>query len=358
MLGGLFPGGLGASLTAARLPPSPRSARFMPLSVCYDSVHMSDARASAVTSPQGQTIPASSAETGALRCVSVDVEEYFHIEAAYGVIGSARWSQWPSRIEHGVEKVLDLFARCNQRGTFFVLGEVARRSPRAVQRIAEAGHEIASHGTGHDRLHRLTPESLRQDVADSRSRLEDVTGEKVIGYRSPSWSLTHQTAWAVDVLAELGLEYDASVFPIRRRGYGIADAPIEPFLIQGRPEGPTLLEVPALVWRVAGRNVPVAGGGYFRMLPLWLMRRGLRQAARRGRPAVLYFHPWEFDPDQPRMPLSWKNRLRTYIGLRRAEARLESIMQQPAAWTPIRDMLQPLHACAARRPPFCLGQGG
>ncbi len=293
--------------------------------------------------------------TPPLRCISVDVEEYFHIEAAYEVIGPGRWESWPSRVERGVDTLLGLFDRCDQRGTFFILGDVARRSPTVVRRIADAGHEIASHGTNHDRLHRLTPETFREDVATSQKRLADVTGCAVIGYRSPSWSLTRQTAWAVDVLVELGFTYDASVFPINRSGYGVGDAPLEPFMIQGRPGGATLLEVPALVWHTPLKNIPVAGGGYFRLLPLWLMRCGLKQAAKQRRPAVLYYHPWEFDPDQPRMPLTWKNRIRTYTGLRRAAARLERIMGQPGGWAPIGHMLDTLHRQASAGEVFCLG---
>ncbi len=290
-----------------------------------------------------------------LRCVSIDVEEYYHIEAAYGTIARDQWHSLPSRLDYGVCRLLDLFDRQNQRGTFFVLGDAARRCPNAIRRIADAGHEIASHGTNHDRLQRLDPDAFREDVRTGRQILEDLTGQAVIGYRAPSWSLTRDTAWAVDVLAELGFRYDASVFPVKRKGYGIVEAPITPFHIRSRPDGPKLLEVPALIWQTRLKKVPVAGGGYFRLFPLWLMRKGLTQAAGQGRPSVLYFHPWEFDPDQPRMALSLKNRIRTYTGIRRAEARLESVMKQPARWRPIREMLDDLTAIADRNDPFTAG---
>jgi len=275
-----------------------------------------------------------------LRCISIDVEEYFHIEAAYKTIRRDDWDVWPSRVERNIDLLLSLFDRHNQRGTFFILGHVAKKHRLLAKRISDAGHEVASHGTGHDRLHRLNPKDLRQDVLSSKSLLEDQTGKPVLGYRAPTFSVVAQTAWAIDVLADAGFEYDASIFPVKHPWYGVPTAPDRPFFVQGQPDGSRMLELPPLTWSLpAGRRLAVAGGGYFRLLPLWFMRRGLAQAAAQGRPAILYFHPWEFDPDMPRMPLPALGKLRTYTGIRSATKRLEHIMAQPARWAPIAQVL-------------------
>ncbi len=279
-----------------------------------------------------------------VRCLSIDVEEYFHIEAAHGRIGREQWDRLPSRVEASVELLLSLLVRYKRPATFFILGDVARRCPRLAPRIAAAGHEIASHGSMHDRLHRLNPRTFRDDLLRGRKILEDQTGKTVIGYRAPTWSVTRATAWAVDVLAQTGFAYDASIFPVRHPWYGVPDGPRGPYLVQHAADGPLLREMPPLTWRAAGRNWPAAGGGYFRLLPLWFMRRGLAQAARDGRPAILYFHPWEFDPDLPSMPLSFTGRVRTYTGLDKSLRRLERIIAEEADWRTIADALPAIDA--------------
>jgi len=206
----------------------------------------------------------------------------------------------------------------------------------------------------HDRLHRLTPEAMRQDVTGCKRLLEDQTGGAVLGYRAPTWSLTRQTSWAVDVLAEAGFGYDASVFPVLHPGYGVSGAPDRPFYLRGGAGGARLLEVPPLTWRVMGKNLAVAGGGYFRLLPLSLMKRGLRQAEAEGRPAILYFHPWEFDPDMPRMPLSTAGKLRTYTGLKSTVDKLEQIIKGYRGWRPICKYLGRLEAMAGSCGEFTL----
>jgi len=305
----------------------------------------------------------SSQTTHPLRCVSIDVEEYFHIEAAFGRVTRDEWDTWPSRVERNVDLLLDLFSRLNQRTTFFILGHVAQRHPAMVRRIAGEGHEIASHGTMHDRLHRLTPDTFREDLLASKHLLEDQTGRKVIGYRAPTFSIVPRTAWAIDVLAAAGFEYDASIFPVRHKWYGVPSAPDRPFIVRG-PGGAELLEVPPLTWspggllkplaKARGGKLPVAGGGYFRLLPLWFMKRGLQQADEQGRPAILYFHPWEFDPDMPRLPLSFTGRLRTYTGLKSALRNLEAIMRLPGRWGAIGDAKDELMALASRQDAFTL----
>lgn len=295
----------------------------------------------------------SSGGGGPLRCVSIDVEDYFHIEAAYTTVGPNRWRDWPARVERNVDLLLALFDRTGVTGTWFVLGDVARQHPRVPKKIADAGHEIASHGSMHDRLHRLTPGSFAQDVGRSKKLLEDLTGQPVRGYRAPTFSVTRQTAWAIDVLVEQGFTYDASIFPVTHPLYGVPDAPLTPFTVRG-PGGAEVLEVPPLVWRLGSKHVAVAGGGYFRLLPLWFMKRGIRQATEQNRPIVLYFHPWEFDPDMPRMPLPLTGRIRTYKGLKAAEKRLESIMNQPGRWGAIGEHLDELRGYAAQSNPYVL----
>lgn len=289
-----------------------------------------------------------------IRCLSVDVEEYFHIEAAHGVIRREDWSHLPSRVDRGMDVLLDLFARVGARATMFFLGDVARRHPHLVQRCVAAGHEIGSHGSMHDRLHRLDPRGFRQDALASKRLLEDLAGQPVHGYRAPTWSITRKTAWAIDVLAQCGFTYDASIFPVAHPAYGVPDAPHTPFFVRSCPASPKLLELPPLVYRALGRNCAVAGGGYFRLLPSALMRRGIAQAAAEGRPAILYFHPWEFDADIPRMPLSLTGRLRTYTGLRTAAPRLERILRDTGSWTTIASHLHAMHALAGDAPVFTL----
>lgn len=292
-------------------------------------------------SPTDTARAAEPAGDAPLRCLTIDVEEYFHIEAAYGVVQREQWNDMETRVERNVELLLELMAEHGVKGTWFILGDVARRQPRLAPRIAEAGHEVASHGTMHDRLHRLTAETFREDLLTSKHLLEEQTGQAVIGYRAPTFSVVKDTAWAIDVLAEAGMEYDASIFPVVHPAYGVPDAPERPFFVQG-PDGHKLLEVPPLTWKppVGKKKLAVAGGGYFRLLPLMFMKKGLKQAASQGRPAVLYFHPWEFDPDMPRMDLSRTGRIRTYTGLKTAAKKLASVLaQKPAHWTSMRDAL-------------------
>ena len=176
-------------------------------------------------------------DAGPLRSATIDVEEYFHIEAGHGVIDKATWDDWPSRVEAGVDLLLRLYAEAGRVGTFFVLGRVAERHPAMVRRIAEAGHEIASHGYHHDRLHRLTPDAFRAELEDSRKLLQDHSGQRVVGYRAPTFSVMPETRWAIDQLAEAGYEYDASIFPVRHPAYGVPTAPLTPFVVRGGEAG-------------------------------------------------------------------------------------------------------------------------
>jgi polysaccharide deacetylase family protein (PEP-CTERM system associated) len=261
--------------------------------------------------------------------LSVDVEEHFRIEAAAGLsVGAAQRASYREGLERSTRWLLELFEERRIKATFFVLGHLARDFPDLVRSIHGAGHEIASHGWGHERLHRLTPATFREDVTNSKQALEDLTGQEVLGYRAPTFSVVRRTAWAIDVLAELGFLYDSSIYPVRHDRYGVPDAPRSSYLVEGPSN--SLLEIPPLTWRLPGVNLPAAGGGYFRLFPPFVMERAIRQAWHSGShpAAMLYFHPWEFDPDQPKLPLGRLSRFRTYVGIKTSRGRLEALLKR------------------------------
>jgi polysaccharide deacetylase family protein (PEP-CTERM system associated) len=244
--------------------------------------------------------------------LSFDVEEYFQVEAAARTVSRDQWDVLPRRLPAAVDRILELLASHRTVATFFILGWVAEHQRPLVRRIAEAGHEIASHGTDHRMIGRLTPEEFRVTLTDSRRLLEDITGRPVLGYRAPTFSVTRATAWAIDILAEAGYAYDSSVFPVRHDRYGVPDAPRFAHRAVG-PGGGSLLEIPPLTWRVLGRNVPVGGGGYLRLLPVRLVGGALAAAARGGHQGMIYLHPWELDPGQPVIAMgrvgTWRHRV-------------------------------------------------
>jgi polysaccharide deacetylase family protein (PEP-CTERM system associated) len=258
--------------------------------------------------------------------ITIDVEEYFHVENLRAAAPPAAWEAFPSRIDAQVDRLLALLARRRTRGTFFTLGWIAERNPRLVARIAAAGHEIASHGYGHAMLGDLGPEAFRADLRRARAALEDAAQQPIAGYRAPTWSLGPATDWAFDVLVEEGYRYSSSVFPVRHDRYGDPSAPLVPH--RRTRAGGSIVEVPPLVLRLAGMNLPAAGGGYLRLFPLAYVRAATRQAAAEGRPAVLYLHPWEVDPDQPRLPVSFARRIRHYAGLGGTEAKLDALLRE------------------------------
>lgn len=255
---------------------------------------------------------------------TVDVEEYFQVRALEGAVSREDWASRPSRLAASIDALLEVLARHDARGTFFVLGWVAKHRPEVVTTIAAAGHEIASHGFGHERVITLDPPALRADVRESKKVLEDLIGAPVIGYRAPNFSIIPGWEWAFDVLVEEGYRYDSSLFPIRRRGYGYPGSPRVPHIIR-RPAG-WIAEFPLATTSFFGYPVPAAGGGYLRQFPLGVVRRAFREASRRSEPATFYIHPWEIDPEQPRLPVSPLNRIRHYRGLSTAMDRIESIL--------------------------------
>jgi polysaccharide deacetylase family protein (PEP-CTERM system associated) len=259
--------------------------------------------------------------------VSFDVEEHFRIEAAVGLpIDPALKAHYGQRLEMSTRWILDQLDQAEVKATFFVVGEIARDKAGLVKTIAAAGHEVASHGWDHQRVLRLTPAAFREDVLRSKDALEQVTGQAVVGYRAPTFSILPETAWALDVLVEQDYVYDSSIYPVRHDRYGVPSAPRCPFVAVGPNHG--LLELPPATLRLLKLNLPMGGGGYFRLFPLCMTEWAVRQAERRGWPpvAMLYFHPWEFDPDQERLPLGWLNRIRTYVGLGRSRTRLTTLL--------------------------------
>jgi polysaccharide deacetylase family protein (PEP-CTERM system associated) len=259
--------------------------------------------------------------------LSFDVEEYFQVEAAAGRLSPGSWSRLPRRLDKCVDQILELLHRHSIRATFFVLGWVARNEPQIVRRIADAGFEIASHGMNHRMLQRLTPQQFRRDLLTSRKILEDISGQRVSGYRAPTFSITHRTAWAIDELAAAGFAYDSSVFPVRHDRYGVPDAPRHAHRAVS-VNGGAILELPPLTLRIAGTNVPIGGGGYLRLLPVKIVAKAIRNFGEAGHPAMIYLHPWELDPGQPILPMTMLSRFRHRVNLVRTSEKLHWLMDR------------------------------
>lgn len=257
--------------------------------------------------------------------MTIDVEDYFHVQAFAHAIDRSKWNSMEYRAEANTNAFLKFFEQHSIRATFFVLGWVAQKSPALVRQIQAAGHEIACHGMSHRLVYEQTPEVFREETFASKALLEDITGTKVAGYRAATYSITQRSLWALDVLAEAGFEYDSSVFPIRHDNYGIPNAPTTPGVMK-TPGGHSLVEFPLSTASLFGMRLPVAGGGYFRIFPYSLTRMGLKQNARAGVPFVFYLHPWEADPMQPTINAGWRSRLRHYTNLRQTLPRLHRLV--------------------------------
>jgi polysaccharide deacetylase family protein (PEP-CTERM system associated) len=258
-----------------------------------------------------------------MNALSVDVEDYFQVSALAPHIDRASWDSQPCRVERNVQRLLALFEKHGTQATFFTLGWVAERYPQLVRDIVAGGHELASHGYGHLRASEQTSDEFRQDLLRAKGVLEDIAGRPVIGYRAPSFSIGYGNPWAFDVLVETGHLYSSSVYPVKHDHYGMPDAPRFPYAAR-----PGFTEIPVTTTRLFGRNLPGGGGGYFRLLPYALSRWALRRVNRIDRrPAIFYFHPWEIDPEQPRVPgTSLKTRFRHYVNLDKTEARLDRLL--------------------------------
>ena len=259
-----------------------------------------------------------------INALTIDVEDYFQVSAFAPHIPRSEWPTRECRVERNVDRILAMLDQHGTHATFFTLGWVAERYPALVRRIVAEGHELASHGYDHTRVHNFTPEQFRADVVRTKAVLEDIGGVQVRGYRAPSYSINAKNLWALDVLQETGHVYSSSIYPIRHDLYGMPDAPRFPFRF--RPDG--ILEIPVTTVRMGGRNYPCGGGGYFRLLPYgafrWMLARVNEQDRQSG---LFYFHPWEVDPGQPRVkgaPL--KSRFRHYLNLDSMASRLERLL--------------------------------
>jgi polysaccharide deacetylase family protein (PEP-CTERM system associated) len=268
----------------------------------------------------------------------VDVEDYFHVQAFAGVVGRSDWERYPMRVERNTYRLLELFARKGIRATFFVLGWVAMRCPGLVVQISKAGHHIGCHGFSHQAIYSGSEVDFRTDLRRAKRAIEDALGSCIRSYRAPSYSITSKTLWALEVLGEEGFENDSSIFPILHDNYGIPAAPRFPYINVLRC-GRQLREFPPTTIRMCGVNLPVAGGGYLRLLPYritaWAIRR-VNQIERQ--PAMVYIHPWELDPDQPRLSASWLSRFRHYQNLDSTEAKCLKLLDD-FSWAPMEEVL-------------------
>jgi polysaccharide deacetylase family protein (PEP-CTERM system associated) len=289
-----------------------------------------------------------------LNALTIDVEDYFQVSAFENISAADTWDARELRVESNTERVLEiLHAAGDVRATFFILGWVAERCPDLVRRIAGAGHEIASHGYGHQRVCFLAPEMFREDIRRSKGLLEDLCGQPVSGYRAPSYSISDRTPWAFDELHAAGYHYDSSICPVRHDFYGMHHWPRFSCMAvknaQGdwcplpssTPQCTALRSIPVSTMRLAGRNIPIAGGGYFRLFPYALTRWGLGNINHREqRPFVFYLHPWEIDPEQPRMSgAGWKSRFRHYLNLHKTEGRFVQLLKD-FRFAPIREVFE------------------
>ena len=278
--------------------------------------------------------------------LTIDVEDYFHVAALAKQCPPETWDQQPFRVISNTYRLLDLLAERHIKATFFVLGWVAERAPEMVKRIHDEGHEVASHGYSHQLVYTQAPSVFRQETLRSKAFLEDQIGTAINGYRAASYSITRQNLWALDILAESGFTYDSSIFPVYHDRYGIPNSPRHPYRLE-TPSGRLINEFPITATRIGPYLLPIAGGGYFRIFPYLLTRWGLkRAAAQTGTPFVFYLHPWEIDPDQPRIKASALSRFRHYTNLSRCEKRLRTLTND-FAFTTIADALnqcQPLPA--------------
>lgn len=259
--------------------------------------------------------------------MTVDVEDYYHVAAFNKAINPADWHKWPSRVEANTHTLLQLFDDSQIKITFFILGWVAERYPELVKTIRAQGHEIASHGYSHQLIYKQDQQVFREETAKSKHILEDLAQLPVVGYRAASYSITRKSLWALDILADLGFTWDSSIFPTRHDNYGIPGSPEEPYKIITN-SGAVLTEFPLTTAKVFGQSVPAAGGGYFRQYPYALSRWLFERASlEQTKPQIFYLHPWEIDPDQPRVPnASWFSNFRHYTNLKRCLPRLERMI--------------------------------
>lgn len=273
-----------------------------------------------------------------LNAMTVDVEDYFHVQAFAGVVARTDWERYPSRVERNTLRLLEMFSRKQVRATFFILGWVAERFPGLVETICQAGHRVGCHGYAHRVIYEGNDTDFRNDVRRGRKIIEDIAGIAVTSFRAPSYSITAETLWAFEVLGEEGFEYDSSVFPVKHDIYGIPNAPRFPHVKQLQC-GRQIREFPPSTLRVLGNNIPIAGGGYFRLLPYKLTALAIQHLNKTEcQPAMVYLHPWEIDPDQPRISASWLSRFRHYNNLDSTQTKCQKLLDE-FSWAPMEEVL-------------------
>lgn len=268
--------------------------------------------------------------------MTVDVEDYFQVSAFEPYISREAWKRTPTRVEANVDNILEMFEQKKAKGTFFTLGWIAERHPQMVRRIAAEGHEVASHGWSHVRVTQQNRQQFREDVVRTKGNLESLIGKEILGYRAASYSIGQGNLWALEVLNETGHRYSSSIFPIKHDLYGMPESPRFAF----RPHEDEFTEFPLTTFQLGGKNLPCAGGGWFRLFPYSGMRWAMRRVNRRDRqPVIFYFHPWEIDPQQPRISgLDAKTRFRHYLNLCRTQGRLQRLLDD-FRWARMMDLL-------------------
>lgn len=276
--------------------------------------------------------------------ITIDVEDYFQVNAFAKNVQQSQWDSFPLRVDTNTRRILDMLDSFTIKATFFILGWVAQRLPELVREIHQRGHEIACHGYGHELIYQIGPERFRSDIRRSKTLLEDQCGVRVCGYRAPSYSITNQSLWALEILVEEGFSYDSSIFPVLHDTYGIPDAERFPHTIR-TGSGP-LVEFPltTLPFKLGWKKMrlPIAGGGYLRLLPVSVIQHGIKRINQGERqPAVLYFHPWEIDPDQPRIKAGMKSRFRHYLNLHHTETKLMQLFSH-IRFAPMNEVLSGL----------------
>jgi len=272
------------------------------------------------------------AHTPVANALTVDFEDWYHgLE-----IPPDNWDRFEDRIPQSGRRILSVLAESGVRGTFFVLGAVAKRHPELVREIVAGGHEVATHGWSHTLVYRMNPETFRSELLSSLRLLEDLSGQQILGHRAPFFSITRQSLWALGILGELGIRYDSSIYPVLNYRYGIEDSPRWPYSVLGRFP---VAEFPISTWRLLGRNLPIAGGAYFRIYPYALTRLGLRSLNHQGGAVVFYIHPWELDPASPRIAVPLRIGLTHYANLGRTESRLRALLRD-FRFAPMREVLK------------------
>ena len=260
-----------------------------------------------------------------IHAISFDIEEHFQVAAFDSVARRRHWTTQESRVERNTQVILDVLEERGIHATMFVLGWVAERNKPLVKRLVDAGHELASHGYGHELITGQNPTIFREDVSRAKKLLEDISGKPILGYRAPTFSITKETEWALPILVEEGYRYDSSIVPIVHDFYGIPGA--NPTIhVLDTHSGP-IVEVPPSTYKLAGLTLPIAGGGYFRLFPYPLLKNLLRRVEAQGYPLIMYLHPWELDPEQPRMQGSYLSQFRHYLNLDKVHGRLTQLLQ-------------------------------